>query len=100
MPLSDPVNKAGTTTSVVKLVDLENFLATKKLTLSDTLQEVRCNSEEDFKKVWVVFSMIDLPQREFWRWTLAHACIASQLIMPEKKLLRSISCICIRKQDF
>ena len=76
MPLSDPVNRAGTTYSVVELVDLENFLATKDLTLSDTLQEARCNSEEDFKKVWVVFSTIDLPQREFWWWTLARDCMA------------------------
>ena len=55
MPLSDPVNKAGTTYSVVELVDLENFLATKNL---NTLQEARCNSEEDFKKVWVVLARL------------------------------------------
>ena len=56
----------GATYSVVELVNLENFLATKSLTLSERLQEARCNSEEGFKKVWVVFSAIGLPQRVFW----------------------------------
>ena len=82
VPLSDPVNSTGTTYSVVELVDLENLLAKKNLTLSDRLQEVRYNSEEGFKKVWVVFSAIGLPQREFWRWVSAHACMASRFIMP------------------
>ena len=35
-------------------MDLENFLATKNLTLSDRLQEAQYDSEEGFKKVWVV----------------------------------------------
>ena len=53
----------GATYSVVELVDLENFLATKNLTLSDRFQEPQYNLEEGFRKVWVVFSVIGLPQR-------------------------------------
>ena len=36
----------------------------KNLTLSDRLQ-AQYNSEEGFKKVWVIFSAIVLPQGEF-----------------------------------
>ena len=54
---------SAATCSVVELVDFEIFLTTKNLTLSDTLQEAWYNSEEGFKKVWVVFSMIGLPQQ-------------------------------------
>ena len=61
VPISDPVSRAGATYSVVELVDVENFLATKNLTISDTLQKAWYNSEEGFKKVWVVFSAIGLP---------------------------------------
>ena len=73
----------------------------KKLTLSDGLQESWYNSEEGFKKVKVVFSMIGLPQREFWGWSqLMLVWLYDPSIMPEKKLFWSISCICIRKWDF
>ena len=41
-------------------MDLENFLTAKSLTVSDRLQDARYNSEEGFKKVWVVFSAIAL----------------------------------------
>ena len=44
-------------------MDLENFLITTNLTLSDRLQEARYNLEEGFKDVWVVFSAIGSPQR-------------------------------------
>ena len=47
--------------SVGELVDLESFLVTKNLTLSDRLQEAWMKT----KKVWVFFSVIGLPQREF-----------------------------------
>ena len=72
----------GATYSVVELVGLENFLAMKNLILLDRFQEAQYNSEEGFEKVWVVFSTIGLPQRELWQWALAHACMASQLIVP------------------
>ena len=65
------------TYSVVELVDLENFLAMKILTLADRLQEARYILEEGFKIVWMVFSTTDLPQREFWQWASARACMAS-----------------------
>ena len=51
-------------TVVVELVDLQNCLATKNFTLSNRLQEARYNSEEDFKKVYVLISAIGLRQRE------------------------------------
>ena len=49
------------TYSVGELVDLESFLVTKNLTLSDRLQEAWMKT----KKVWVFFSVIGVPQREF-----------------------------------
>ena len=39
-------------------MDFGNFLATKNLTLSDTLQEAQYNSEEGFKKVWVALMQL------------------------------------------
>ena len=48
MHQSDPVNRAGATYSVVGLVDFENFLAMKNLTLPGSLQEAQYNSEEGF----------------------------------------------------
>ena len=47
----------GATYLVVELVDC---LAKKILTLSVRLQEAHYNSEEDFKKVWVVFIAINV----------------------------------------
>ena len=49
----------------------------KNLTVSDRLQEDQYNSEEGFEKVWVVFGMIGLLQREFWWWASASDCMAS-----------------------
>ena len=73
-----PVNSADATYSVVaRAGGLRKFSNTKKLTLSDMLQEARYNSEEDFKKVLVVFSAIGLPQREFWQWAFARDCMTS-----------------------
>ena len=48
---SDSVERAGATYSVVEIVNLENFLASKNLTFSGRLQEDQYNSEEGFKKV-------------------------------------------------
>ena len=62
-------------------MDLEDFPITN-LTLSDRLQEARYNSEEGFKNVWVVFSAIGSPQREFWRWASARDCMASRSSVP------------------
>ena len=88
-------------TVVVELVDLQNnyCLAMKNFTLSNRLQEARYNSEEAFKKVYVFISTIGLRQRELWWWASVHCCMASWSIMHEKKLLWSITCICIRKWD-
>ena len=55
MLISEPVNRAGIAYSVVELVDTENFLATKNLTLSDTLQKAWYNSEEGLRKFgWIL----------------------------------------------
>ena len=79
---SDPVNSVGVLV-VARAGGLrENFVTTKNLTLSDRLQEARYNSKEGFKNVWVDYSAIGLPQREFWRWVSAHNCMASRLIVP------------------
>ena len=43
---SNSVERADATYSVMELVDLEIFLASKNLTLSDRLQEAQYNSEE------------------------------------------------------
>ena len=43
-------------------VKLWNFLATEIFTLSDRLQEVWYNSQEVFKKAYIVFSTTGLPQ--------------------------------------
>ena len=48
------------TYSVIELVDLENFLAMKNLTLLDRLQEAQYNFEACFKKVRVVLSVFGL----------------------------------------
>ena len=52
MPLSDPVERAVTTSSVVQLVSgLRKFSSNKNLSLSDRLQGARYNSKEGFKEV-------------------------------------------------
>ena len=48
---SNSVERADATYSVMELVDLKIFLASKNLTLLDRLQEAQYNSEEGFKKV-------------------------------------------------
>ena len=48
---SDSVERADATYSVMEIVNLENFLASKNLTFSDRLQEAQYNSVEGFKKV-------------------------------------------------
>ena len=68
----------GATYSVVAGAGgLRKFSNNKEWTGSDRLQDARCHSEEGFKKVWVVFSAIGLPQREFWQWASARDCMAS-----------------------
>ena len=69
--------KTCPTSSVLELVHLEKFLATKNLKQQDMLQEAQCISEEGCKKVWVVLSAIGLPEKEFWWWVLGPACMAS-----------------------
>ena len=77
----------------------------RKLSTKENLSSYRFhngiyNSQVLFKIGWVVFIAISLPGREFWRWALAHDCVASRLIMYGKELFLSISCSHIRKWSF
>ena len=56
--LSDSVDGAGATYSVMELVDFKNSLAMKNFTLSDRLQEAQYNSEEGFRRFrWFLVQM-------------------------------------------
>ena len=49
-------------------------------TFSNSIHEAICYSQESLTKIWVIFSMISCPGREFWWWGLAYTFMASRSI--------------------
>ena len=60
------------------------------------LHNIRCNSYNLLKKGWVVFSMIFLPERQFWKWASpAFLCFLNRkasLILTSRKKFHNVKC--------
>lgn len=53
------------TKCMMQQIKLENFLGTENLISRERLHTIKSNSQEIFKKGWIIFSATSLPEGQF-----------------------------------